>query len=189
MSGRSIGMIETWGYVAAVEALDAGMKAANVLSDGFQVTPSALVTVSFTGDVSAVQTAVSAGIAAARKVGEVVAHHVIARPDVQLCAKPPKPVPSVASPPVKKMKTKQDPSGAARPKSKKVDPATKLAMEVSLPKPSASKVAPRKKPKAEALASKDRGKQSAAKPISSPTKTARRMPKKKPSGGDKKSGA
>lgn len=84
MSGRSLGMIETWGYVAAVQALDAGMKAANVHSEGCKVTPSALVTISFSGDVSAVQTAVSAGIAAAREVGKVVSWHVIARPDIQL---------------------------------------------------------------------------------------------------------
>jgi microcompartment protein CcmL/EutN len=79
MSEQSLGMIETWGYVTAVEALDAGMKAASVISGGFKLTPSALVTVSFTGDVSAVKTAVSAGVAAARKVGKVVAHHVIPR--------------------------------------------------------------------------------------------------------------
>jgi microcompartment protein CcmL/EutN len=82
MNGQSLGMIETWGYVAAVEALDAGMKAANVFSQGVRVTPSALVTISFRGDVSAVQTAVSAGVAAARKVGKVVSYHVIARPEV-----------------------------------------------------------------------------------------------------------
>jgi bacterial microcompartment shell protein len=186
--GRSIGMIETWGYVAAVEALDAGMKAANVLSDGCEVTPSALVTISFSGDVSAVKTAVSAGIAAARKVGQVVAHHVIARPDEQLRSHPPVSAPSVAAP-VKTVKIEQAPSSASRPRTKRVDPAPGPAQEVALPKPQASKATRGKKPKPKAPASKKRGKPSAAKPISSPKKTARRMPKKKPPGGDKKPGA
>jgi ethanolamine utilization protein EutM len=84
MSGQSLGMIETRGFVPAVEALDAGMKAANVYSEGYKVTPSGLVMISFRGEVAAVKTAVSAGVAAARKVGEVVNHHVIPRPDAQL---------------------------------------------------------------------------------------------------------
>jgi len=189
MSERSIGMIETWGYAAAVEALDAGMKAANVFSEGCKVTPSALVTVSFTGDVSAVKTAVDAGIAAARKVGEIVAHHVIPRPDAQLRLKTPDPDRSVTSPQAKKAKTKQVSSSASRPKKKKVEAETGPVSEVVLLGASGPKVRHAKSSKTKASSSKSRDKQSTAKPISSPKKTARRKPKIKPQGGDKKSGA
>jgi ethanolamine utilization protein EutM len=107
MSGQSLGMIETRGFVAAVEALDAGMKAANVHSEGYKVTPSGLVMISFRGDVAAVKTAVSAGVAAARKVGEIVSHHVIPRPDTQLQLK--------RSPVLK------DPSGDPKPETEQSD--------------------------------------------------------------------
>lgn len=80
----SIGTVETWGHTAAVTALDAGMKAANVVFGGYRITPSALVTVAFRGDVAAVRTAVAAAVAAAGKVGRIVSHHVIPRPHDQL---------------------------------------------------------------------------------------------------------
>ena len=84
MRKKSLGMIETWGYVAAVEALDAGMKAAQVTCSGCSITPSARVCIRFAGDVAAVTAAVKAGVAAAGKVGQVIACHVIPRPDDQL---------------------------------------------------------------------------------------------------------
>ena len=84
MAGTSLGMIETWGYTAAVTAADAGTKAANVALLGFRHTSPALVAVVFTGDVAAVQTAVHAGCAAAAQVGQVVARLIIPRPDRQL---------------------------------------------------------------------------------------------------------
>jgi microcompartment protein CcmL/EutN len=80
----SLGLIETWGYVPAIEAADAGTKAADVILLGYEITPSALVTVKFVGDVSAVKASVSAGMTAAAKVGKVIAAHVIPRPDLQL---------------------------------------------------------------------------------------------------------
>ena len=84
MNKKSLGMIETWGYVAAIEALDAGLKAANVTCLGYSITPSALVSIRLVGDVAAVTAAVKAGFVAASKVGQVVSCHVIPRPDDQL---------------------------------------------------------------------------------------------------------
>jgi len=89
MKRRSLGMIETWGFVPAIEAADAGNKAANVTFLGYEITKVALVTVMFAGEVAAVQAAVTAGAAAAEKVGKVVAVHVIPRPDRQLKIVPP----------------------------------------------------------------------------------------------------
>jgi len=88
MKKQSLGLIETWGYVPAVEAADAGTKAADVNFLGYEITRVALVTVKFVGDVSAVQAAVAAGEQAAKKVGKVVSVHVIPRPDPQLRIEP-----------------------------------------------------------------------------------------------------
>ncbi len=84
----SLGMIETWGFAAAIEAADVGMKAANVDLLGYEITKTALVTIKFTGDVAAVKAAVNAGEIAANKVGRVIATHVIPRPGSQLFFSP-----------------------------------------------------------------------------------------------------
>lgn len=78
---KSKGFIETKGLVAAIEAADAMIKAANVEIVGKKIIGGGLVTVIVEGDVGAVKAAVDAGAAAAQKVGEVVSVHVIARPD------------------------------------------------------------------------------------------------------------
>jgi ethanolamine utilization protein EutM len=80
MAQQALGMIETRGMVALVEATDAALKAANVEYKGWKQVGSGLVTVVMTGDVAAVKAAVDAGAAAAAKVGEVVSVNVIARP-------------------------------------------------------------------------------------------------------------
>lgn len=80
MAQQAIGMIETRGMVALVEATDAALKAANVRYRGWKQVGSALVSVVLEGDVAAVKAAVDAGSAAAAKVGEVVSVNVIARP-------------------------------------------------------------------------------------------------------------
>ena len=84
METESLGLIETLGLVGAIEAADAGTKAANVSFRGYERGRAGLITVVFTGDVAAVRTAVAAGTAAAKQVGQVVSVHVIARPHVQL---------------------------------------------------------------------------------------------------------
>lgn len=80
-AGTAIGMIETRGLVAAVEAADAMVKAAQVTLMARQLVGDGLVTVIVKGEVGAVKTAVEAGAMAAQKVGELVSQHVIARPD------------------------------------------------------------------------------------------------------------
>mgnify|MGYP001216052791 FL=1 len=80
MAQQALGLIETRGMVALVEATDTALKAANVEYKGWKQVGSGLVTVVVTGDVAAVKAAVDAGAAAAAKVGEVVSVDVIARP-------------------------------------------------------------------------------------------------------------
>ncbi len=77
---EALGMIETKGFVALVEASDAMMKAANVQFFGWDKVGSGLVTVFVTGDVAAVKAATDAGAAAGGRVGEIVAVQVIPRP-------------------------------------------------------------------------------------------------------------
>lgn len=78
--GNAIGLIETRGLVTAVEAVDVCLKAANVEFAFYKFTTGGLVCVIVSGEVGAVRAAVDAGGAAARKVGEVIAVHVIPRP-------------------------------------------------------------------------------------------------------------
>jgi ethanolamine utilization microcompartment shell protein EutL len=80
MVQKALGMIETRGLVAATEAADAMLKAANVELVGTEKIGSGLVTVLVSGDVGAVKAAVEAGTAVASRLGEVVATHVIPRP-------------------------------------------------------------------------------------------------------------
>ena len=77
---EALGMVETRGLVAAIEAADAMAKAANVTLIGSEKIGSGLVSIMVRGDVGAVKAAVEAGGAAASRLGEVVATHVIPRP-------------------------------------------------------------------------------------------------------------
>jgi ethanolamine utilization protein EutM len=80
MSNEALGMIETKGLVGSIEAADAMVKAANVILIGKEYIGAGYVTVMVRGDVGAVKAATDAGAAAARRVGELVAVHVIPRP-------------------------------------------------------------------------------------------------------------
>jgi len=80
MGYEALGMVETKGLVAAIEAADAMVKAANVSLVGYEKIGSGLVTVMVRGDVGAVKAATDSGAAAAKKVGEIIAIHVIPRP-------------------------------------------------------------------------------------------------------------
>ncbi len=82
--GDALGMIETRGLVALIEAMDAMVKAADVVLVGWQQIGGGLVTALVRGDVASVRAATEAGQAAASRVGEVVAVHVIARPHPSL---------------------------------------------------------------------------------------------------------
>ena len=77
---QALGMIETKGLVGSIEAADAMVKAANVTLIGKVHVGGGLVTVMVRGDVGAVKAAVEAGSAAASRLGELVATHVIPRP-------------------------------------------------------------------------------------------------------------
>lgn len=77
---QALGMIETKGLVASIEAADAMVKAANVTLIGKVHVGGGLVTVMVRGDVGAVKASVDAGAAAAERVGEVISIHVIPRP-------------------------------------------------------------------------------------------------------------
>lgn len=81
---KSKGFIETKGLVAAIEAADAMVKAANVTLVRSKIIGGGLVTVIIEGDVGAVKAAVDAGAAAAQRVGELVSVHVIVRPDTEI---------------------------------------------------------------------------------------------------------
>lgn len=99
---NALGMIETYGYLAAVEALDSALKAANVSLVNVEKVKGGLVTVLVEGDVGAVKAAMDASAAAAERVGDVVSVHVIPRPaqDVwsMLAKRPDSPCPPPAGP-------------------------------------------------------------------------------------------
>lgn len=84
MPMEALGMIETKGFVGAVEAADAMVKAANVMLIGKEYIGAGYVTVFVRGDVGAVKAATDAGAAAARRVGELISVHVIPRPHVEV---------------------------------------------------------------------------------------------------------
>ena len=80
MTQEALGMVETRGLVAAIEAADSMLKAANVTLIGTEKIGSGLVSVMVRGDVGAVKAAVEAGSTNAQRLGELVAVHVIPRP-------------------------------------------------------------------------------------------------------------
>jgi ethanolamine utilization protein EutM len=80
MAQQALGMIETKGLCALMEAADAALKAANVTMTGWEKIGSGYVTAFFRGDVAAVKAATDAGAAAAAQVGTVVSVQVIPRP-------------------------------------------------------------------------------------------------------------
>ena len=84
MTSEALGMVETKGMIAAVEAADAMCKAANVTLIGKVQIGSAYVTVMVRGSVGAVKASTDAGAAAARRVGELISVHVIPRPHAEV---------------------------------------------------------------------------------------------------------
>ncbi|SRR6266704_1171704 len=84
MPFEALGMIETKGFIGAVEAADAMVKTANVVLVGKEYIGAGYVTVMVRGDVGAVKAATDAGAAAARRVGELMSVHVIPRPHTEV---------------------------------------------------------------------------------------------------------
>jgi ethanolamine utilization protein EutM len=82
--GEALGMVETRGLVAMIEASDAMLKTANVTLVGWEKIGAGYVTAMIRGDVAAVKAATDAGAAAARRVGDLIAVHVIPRPHSSL---------------------------------------------------------------------------------------------------------
>jgi microcompartment protein CcmL/EutN len=80
MMDFAFGMVETRGLVAAIEAADAMVKTSNVQLVGKERTDPAMITIKIIGDTAAVRSAVEAGAAAAKRVGQLVSQHVIPRP-------------------------------------------------------------------------------------------------------------
>lgn len=84
MADRALGMIETRGLIASIEAADAMVKAARVQLIGKEKVQDGLVTILVVGETAAVKSAIDAGAAAAQRVGELVSTHIIPRPDDQI---------------------------------------------------------------------------------------------------------
>ncbi|PHV69430.1 ethanolamine utilization protein EutM [Sporanaerobium hydrogeniformans] len=87
---QAVGMIETYGLIASIEAADAMLKAADVSLIGSEKIGAGLVTVMVQGDVGAVKAATEAGVTAASRVGECVSVHVIPRPHTSVSTVMPK---------------------------------------------------------------------------------------------------
>jgi microcompartment protein CcmL/EutN len=84
MADQALGMVETRGLIASIEAADAMVKAAKVQLLGKEKVQGGLVTILIVGETAAVKSAVDAGAAAAQRVGELVSTHIIPRPDDQI---------------------------------------------------------------------------------------------------------
>jgi microcompartment protein CcmL/EutN len=132
----ALGLIETRGLVAAVQAADAALKASSVKLVGIRKTNPAMMTVQVTGDTAAVRSAVDAGRAAAELVGTVLSTHVIPRPS-HATAKMQGVLPEIASPssPAVSSPSKQSPRNVAKPK--KLSTKSRAASKATL-SPSAS---------------------------------------------------
>ena len=81
---KALGLVETKGLVASIEAADAMLKASKVNLIGKERAQAGLITIMVSGDVAAVKASVDAGAAAAQRVGQLVSVHVIPKPDDQL---------------------------------------------------------------------------------------------------------
>lgn len=138
---QALGMIETRGLLASIEAADAMLKAADVtLLDRTKV-GGGLVTISVTGDVAAVKAAVDAGAAAAERLGDglLVTQHVIARPqqDVELLFRPPEE--KAAKP--KEIPEEPSDEGGEEPQPQEPEPAQEPEQKPEQPEPPEKKQA------------------------------------------------
>lgn len=118
---KALGLVETRGLVAAIEAADAMVKTSNVELIGKEITRPALVTIKIVGDVAAVKASVDAGAAAASKVGELVSIHVIPQPDTQMVSL----LPEIKDDDVKKVSRVQTQKKAEIKKTESAEPPAK----------------------------------------------------------------
>lgn len=132
---QALGMIEVYGYLTAVEALDSALKAANVSRLGVEKVRGGLVTVLVEGDVGAVKAAMDASAAAAERVGTVISVHVIPRPadDVTRMLKGGK-KPEEPTPPEPEQPSLPEPETPAEPESEpaKAEEEKKVPQDVTV---------------------------------------------------------
>lgn len=186
MAVESLGMIEVRGFLGAVVAADAALKAANVQLSDMPITRGGLVTVLLTGDVAAVNASVDAGVASIEDFNCLISQHVIARMDHQtaVMARPPLPddpdpkpeasKPVVAQPAPLAEPQIDEPSSATDSDTQADAPKTENASvqpETVPEKPQVSKTAASKKPEAEAKQPATHTSSNAQKPITGDEKT------------------
>lgn len=140
---KALGMIEVYGYLTAVEALDSALKAANVSLLDVVCVKGGLVTVLVTGDVGATKAAMDASVAAAERVGRVVSVHVIPRPagDVaRMLGEGPSAPP--AAPPPEPAQAVPEATQIAPEPAQNAPEATQIAPEPTQNAPEATQIAP-----------------------------------------------
>ena len=153
MSGYALGLIETKGLVGAIEACDAAAKSAQVTIKSAEITDGGLVALKIEGDLAAVRAAVDSGARAAERIGELIAAHVIARPDEGLDmmrspvsfmhkdgsddSGPPLPPTDAPPPPPPRPASTGKAKTAPRPQAPKPKPAPAKPVAPPLPAPSA----------------------------------------------------
>ncbi|UCH64732.1 MAG: BMC domain-containing protein [Ignavibacterium sp.] len=119
---RALGLVETRGLVASIEAADAMLKASKVTLIGKEKVKAGLVTIAVVGDVAAVKSSVDAGAAAAQRIGELVSVHIIPKPDDQIAD-------------ILPLEKEDKPKKPAPPKSKKVVDKKKEVIEEKVVEP------------------------------------------------------
>ena len=143
---KALGMIETRGLVAAIEAADAMVKAANVSLTNKEHVGGGLVTVMVRGDVGAVKAATDAGAAAAERVGELISVHVIPRPheEVEFIVRPEEPLGPKDDP---EPPAPSDPTPAAGEPAPEIEPTEDKAVDDTIPEEPAPEVETKETPK------------------------------------------
>jgi microcompartment protein CcmL/EutN len=131
---KALGLVETRGLVAAIEAADAMVKAANVTLIGKERTDPALITIKVVGETAAVRSAVDAGSAAAKRVGVLVSTHIIPQPDLQMISLIPE-IEEKKSPVKEKQATEEIPQSLFEEKSAEVKSAEVKQRRKQKPKP------------------------------------------------------
>ena len=146
MADKALGMIETRGLIASIEAADAMLKAAKVQLIGKEKITAGLVSILIVGETAAVKSAVDAGAAAAQRVGQVVSTHIIPRPDAQVDE-----MVSVEREEIKEKKVKTEPTPGRKPKKEKqfqLEKEKPVAEDIKINKPGSTSTIDRLKEEA-----------------------------------------
>lgn len=132
---KALGMIEVYGMVTAIEALDAAVKAANVKRLNVEIVKGGLVAVLVTGDVGAVKAAMDASAAAAEKIGKVISVHVIPRPAdmTEMMITPPTEPETSVLPEKKEPKTETPKAPAVEEETPKAEEAAEEVPAIEIP--------------------------------------------------------